>query len=176
MKKIIALLASFALTITLSSSSTFALQSTTPYIENNVSNYYDKLGNYYNPETGEYFKWGNSRSNVKDFTFKINIFIESARFKLDTEKVKINIDSVKYVYGGGNNVPNQKGNFTVNLRRSSFIPSNNIAKFNAPQSLRQTYDLGNGFSLDTTYYIEITSSNSLDKGIYLEGSGNVYCY
>lgn len=167
---------SFALTIALSSPGVFALQNITPNLDNNAFGYYDELGNYYNPETGEYFRWGNSRSNVKNFTFKINIFVESASFKLDTKKVKINVDNVKYVYGGGNEVPNQKGKFTVNLRRSPWPHSDNIAKFNAPCSSLQTYDLGSGFALDTNYYIEVTTTNSLDKGIYLEGSGNVYCY
>lgn len=176
MKKIITLLTSFALTIALSGPGVFALKDTTPNLGNNTSEYYDEFGNYYNPETGEFFKWGNSRGNVKDFTFKINIFVESASFELDTKKVKIYINTAKYVYGGGNEVPNQKGNFTVNLRRSAWPHSNNVAKFSAPQSSLQTYDLGSGFSLDTNYYIEITTTNSLDKGIYLEGSGYVYCY
>lgn len=176
MKKIIAILITFALTVALSGPSIFALQDNTPNLDNTVSKYYDKLGNYYNPETGEYFIWENSRSNVKNFSFKINIFVESASFELDTTKVEINIDTAKYVYGGGNEVPDQKGNFTVNLRRSAWPHSNNIAKFSAPRSSLQTYDLGSGFSLETNYYIEITTTNSLDKGIYLEGSGNVYCY
>lgn len=177
MKKIIiTVLMSFALMVALSDTSVFALQDTLSNQSNNVLKYYDELGNYYNPETGEYFRWGNARSNVKNFTFKINIFVKSTDFKLDTKKVKINVDNAKYVYGGGGEVPGQKGKFTVNLRRSAWPHSDNIAKFDAPWSSRQTNDLGSGFSLDTQYYIEITTTNSLDKGVYLVGSGNVYCY
>lgn len=41
------------------------------------SGYYDKNGNYFNPETGEYFIWNqNNRSTAKTFSFNFKSWIK----------------------------------------------------------------------------------------------------
>ena len=174
MRKILSISLSVILSLIISCSNIKAMQPDTQDIT--TENYYDELGNYYNSETGEYFQWNNTRSSAKSFSFKIHSFVASESFKLNTTKVKITCYQTKYVNEKGNTVSGESGKFTVNLRRSPWPYSNNIATFNAPIGSSLTKDLGPGFSTDIKYFIEIAPVNALSNGVYIEGSGEVICY
>ena len=174
MRKILSVSLSIILSFIISCSSVRALQLDTQNVTTESN--YDEFGKYYNSETGEYFQWNNTRSTAKSFKFKIHSFVNSESFKLNTTSVKITCYKTKYVYANGNEVSGQSGEFTVNLRRSAWPHSNNIATFYAPISLNLTKFLGSGFSTDINYYIEIAPVNAMSDGVYIEGSGEVICY
>lgn len=174
MKKVLLSLLVMFLSVTLISPSVSALET------NNLSNkeYYDENGNYYNPETGEYFIWNqNSRSTAKPFSFKFQYTLTSSNFKLNTSRVKINVYNAHFEYGSGTDTSCcNDHHFEVDLRRDQLIlPTHNIADFYAPFS-SASVDLGSGFSTDAEYFIEINNVDGLDEGVYLVGNGEVYCY
>lgn len=142
----------------------------------NINEYYDKLGNYYNPETGEYFQWDNfnSKGYNKSFSFKMRYTLSSNYFKLDGTNVQIELGRVYFEhYNGYKTECCNNHRFQVNLRRNG--TSNNISNFNAPFG-SATSSLGGGFSTTANYLIEITNIAGLPSSVYLTGSGSVYSY
>ncbi|MBM6929632.1 hypothetical protein H5999_00955 [[Clostridium] spiroforme] len=148
-------------------------------LENNTleANYYDNNGNYYNPETGEYFIWEqNSRSTAKVFSFKIRYSVASSYFELNSGTVRIKVYRATFVKE--NNTPASCCNgheFQVDLRRHTYFDTHNIATFYAPFISTQTWNLGSGFFTNEPYYVEIGNIDNLPDGVYLAGSGEVYC-
>lgn len=143
------------------------------------SGYYDKNGNYFNPETGEYFIWNqNNRSTAKTFSFNFKSWIKSSNFKLNSSNVKIKIYSARFKYASGSNASCcNKHWFEVDLRRDRVVVSDthHYANFYAPINSTKTVDLGGGFFTSDEYYIELTNHDALPSGIYLVGEGEVYC-
>ena len=59
-----------------------------------LEEFYDEAGNYYNYNTGEYFRWENTneRTLVKRFTFKMQFTLTSntkLKFDLNTHKPQV---------------------------------------------------------------------------------------
>lgn len=145
------------------------------YSQNN--DYYDENGNYYNPETGEYFIWEqNTRSTAKVFSFKIRYSVTSNLFRLNTEKVQIKV--YRATFQKADNTSTSCCNsheFQIDLRRNAFFDTHNKATFYAPFISTQNWNLGSGFYTNAEYYLEINNNYSLPDGVYLAGSGEVYC-
>lgn len=148
-------------------------------LENNTleANYYDKNGNYYNPETGEYFIWEqNARSTAKVFSFKIRYSVVSNYFFLNSDTVRIRVYRATFVKENNTSASCCNGHeFEVDLRRNALLDTHNKATFYAPFISTQTWNLGSGFYTSQEYYLEINNNYSLPDGVYLAGSGEVYC-
>ncbi|MBM6841014.1 hypothetical protein H6A03_05610 [[Clostridium] spiroforme] len=144
---------------------------------NQDTGYYDENGNYYNPETGEYFIWEqNSRSTAKVFSFKIRYSVTSNTFRLNSSTVRIRVYRATFVKE--NNTPASCCNshqFQVDLRREAILDTHNIATFYAPFISTQTWNLGGGFYTSENYYVQIGNIDNLPSDVYLAGSGEVYC-
>lgn len=157
-----------------------AIHSSFALDQNVQDDYYDESGNYFNPNTGEYFYWTNTSSRlvtVKSFTFKIrgtlspnyNLF-----FNEDSVMVWISDAHFEYASGSRANCCNRH-EFSVNIRR--YGVTNNVARFFAPINTTKNVDLGDGFQLSPTpYKIEITNVDELPYGIYLVGEGTIDTY
>ena len=145
------------------------------YSQNN--GYYDENGNYYNPETGEYFIWEqNTRSTAKVFSFRIRYSVTSAYFQLNTENARIKV--YRATFQNADNTPASCCNdheFEVDLRRHTYFDTHNKATFYAPFISSQTWNLGGGFFTNAEYYLEINNIDTLPSDVYLAGSGEVYC-
>lgn len=143
------------------------------------SEYFDENGNYFNPETGEYFIWTQKgRSTAKTFSFNFRNWLYSDDFKLNSANVKIKIYNAHFEYASGEKASCCNNHwFEVDLRRKRSIVSDthNYASFYAPISSTKTVNLGSGFFTSDEYYIELTNHSSLPYGIYLVGEGEVYC-
>lgn len=174
-KKILVPILAIFISIFLVSPRVFAMEN----VNSEDSEYYDEKGNYFNPETGEYFIWNNNeRSTAKSFSFNIKGSITSSKFRLNSSSVQIKIYSAKFEYANGNSASCCNNHyFEVNLRRSRLIgDTNNYANFYAPFNSTKTVNLGGGFYTNEDYYIEVTNHSQLSYGIYLVGNGEVYCY
>ena len=139
--------------------------------------YYDENGNYYNLETGEYFIWNtNSRSTAKTFSFKIRYLVSSASFRLNSSTVRIKVYQAVFQKSDGSSASCCNDHeFVVDLRREALLDTHNKAYFYAPFTSTQTWNLGGGFYTTENYYLEINNNYSLPSGVYLVGSGEVYC-
>lgn len=148
-------------------------------LENNTidADYYDENGNYINPETGEYFIWEqNSRSTAKVFSFKIRYSVTSTYFQLNSSTVRIKVYRATFQHEDNTTASCCNGHeFQVDLRRRSFLDTHNIATFYAPFISTQTWNLGSGFFTNEQYYLQIGNIDNLPSGVYLAGSGEVYC-
>lgn len=147
-------------------------------LENNTqTSYYDENGNYFNPETGEYFIWEqNTRSTAKVFSFKIRYSVTSNAFLLNSETVRIRVYRATFQKADNTTASCCNNHqFQVDLRRDTYLDTHNVATFYAPFISTQTWNLGSGFFLNAPYYLEINNNYSLPDGVYLAGSGEVYC-
>ncbi len=145
--------------------------------DKNTSGYYDANGNYYNPDTGEYFIWEqNTRSTAKVFSFKIRYSVASTNFSLSTSNARIKVYRATFVKENNTSASCCNGHeFQVDLRRDSLFDSHNVATFYAPFISTQTWNLGGGFNTLAQYYLEINNIDTLPSDVYLAGSGEVYC-
>ncbi len=139
--------------------------------------YYDENGNYFNTETGEYFIWDtNSRSTAKTFSFKIRYSISSESFRLNSSTVRIKVYRAVFQKTDGSSASCCNDHeFVIDLRREAIFDTHNRAYFYAPFTSTQTWNLGGGFYTNEAYYVEIINNYSLPSGVYLVGSGEVYC-
>lgn len=147
-------------------------------IDNNQdTDYYDENGNYYNPETGEYFIWEqNARSTAKVFSFKIRYSVTSNTFRLNSSTVRIRVYRATFVKENNTSASCCNGHeFQVDLRREAIFDTHNKATFYAPFISTQTWNLGSGFYTTENYYLEINNIDTLPSDVYLAGSGEVYC-
>lgn len=172
-KKTFLLLLVMFICISLISPKVFAMESNN--IQTNTN--YDENGNYYNTETGEYFIWEtNSRSTAKTFSFKIRYSVASSNFLLNSSTVRIKVYRAVFQKSDGSSASCCNSHeFQVDLRRDTIFDTHNIATFYAPFTSTQTWNLGGGFSTNAQYYVEINNNYSLPSGVYLVGSGEVYC-
>lgn len=145
--------------------------------DNTQTSYYDENGNYFNPETGEYFIWEqNTRSTAKVFSFKIRYSVSSSYFRLNTDTVRIRVYRATFQKADNTSASCCNDHeFQVDLRRESIFDTHNKATFYAPFISTQTWNLGSGFYTTENYYLEIYNIDNLPSGVYLAGSGEVYC-
>ena len=144
-----------------------------------LEEFYDEAGNYYNYNTGEYFRWENTneRTLVKRFTFKMQFTLTSnTKIKVDKEGVKVTVDDAHFEWASGNTASCcSKHEFEVNIRR--YGVTNNVAVFKAPISSKKTVDLGKGFVKNSKIYtLELTNGDELPYGVYLVGEGRINTY
>lgn len=133
-----------------------------------LEEFYDEAGNYYNYNTGEYFRWENTneRTLVKRFTFKMQFTLTSnTKLKFDKEGVKVTVDDAHFEWASGNTASCcSKHEFEVNIRR--YGVTNNVAVFKAPISSKKTVDLGKGFVKNSKIYtLELTNGDELPFSI-----------
>lgn len=144
-----------------------------------LEEFYDEAGNYYNYNTGEYFRWENTneRTLVKRFTFKMRFTLTSnTKLKFDKDGVKVTVDDAHFEWASGNTASCcSKHEFEVNIRR--YGATNNVAVFKAPISSKKTVDLGKGFVKNSKIYtLELTNGDELPYGVYLVGEGRINTY
>lgn len=140
---------------------------------------YNELTDYENKETGEYFKWEDSkeRKNVKNFSFKIRYQVESSSFVISGTNLKVYINNTYFQHSAGHNVSmtSKSHKFTVDVFKSSlgiFAPANK-AIFYAPNASKDYVSLGGGFTKGNKYWIRVTNNDDLKDDVYLVGSGYI---
>lgn len=156
------------------------LQNQVQYEDEGINpEYIDENGNYYNPETGEYFRWIKTTTRgmetAYDFTFEIQSRVSSGYFKLLSANARIDMIYADFVYTSGTEASCCNSHkYTVNLRRSGL--SNNIATFYAPHGT-WVWDLGDGFSTSASYKVEIENYDALaSDSMRLRGAGTIKSY
>lgn len=140
--------------------------------------YYDENGNYYNPETGEYFRWTsnpNSRGTIGTFEFNIQTTVTSSvRFAPTNTDIMIEVFDVHFeTFQGQRTSCCDDHKFTVDFKKNGI--STNLAYFTAPTSYA-AHGLGGGFSTTSKYAIKVTNGDKLSGNKYLVGTGSVYSY
>lgn len=134
----------------------------------------EKNQNYENPMTGEYFRWENeggvmrtsSNSVAKNFSFRIHTSVVSAKFDIDSSRVKVQSYGTLTHLSDGNIVD---GTYDIELRNGwSYSETENFSTGSDSKKY-------SGLNPSKSCRITIKNDGSWDRYNYeLSGEGTVY--
>ena len=170
-KRVSLIVMSLALTLMLSNMAfaderTEAVNVDRPYVIINGTHIVYEGENFESPETGEYFRWDNSRGIDKFFSFKIRYSVQSSNFRVNSSKVLIASDA---------HIENSSGRKLYGYNGHSYTVSiggwySRDLKFAVGGNEAGTVS---GLTKGGQYRVSIYNSDSLGEDKYLVGEGTV---
>ncbi|MGN0242159.1 MAG: hypothetical protein ACI4CS_10770 [Candidatus Weimeria sp.] len=135
---------------------------------------------YYNEQTGEYFRWEVNHSKVNslsattahNFSYKVQYSVTSSPFNISSSTLKVVSHAHIEDYWGNYSTANNTGHeYTVEVYNSGLIAKRKTFNFSIG---KKESGSASGFNADKTCRVCITNTDAVSDINYLAGYGTVY--